>query len=105
MAWLAVYLFGQGLDRADKLGSVLGFLVSLVSLFLTFGALWIGWAAWRDNRSSNGSVPDGETPIPAKSIRRGKFDVRAGRDAYVAQEMTVTHHHNEQSTPPAEQAP
>jgi len=87
VTWLAVYLWQQGLDRADKLGSAVGLFVGIAALLLTAVGVWRAW--------STRSVPQRAVPAPrgeAGDRSRAKvatFDVVAHRDAYNAQDMTV----------------
>ena len=60
LGWLAVHVWGLGLDRADQLASALGLFVGLLSLLLTGVGLRLAWAASREAQAAR-TLPKGSS--------------------------------------------
>jgi hypothetical protein len=89
LAWAATYLWGQGIDQADKIASAVGMIVGLASLALTAFSVWLAWLAWRDSRRGAAGPPLSADRNTRSSFGSARFEVHARRDAYTAQQMTI----------------
>jgi len=80
-SWV-MFLISQGLSRADQWSSVGGFIASVV---LGASGLVIAWLALKQSRRETAIETSPSKPTSTGSV----FHVKAKRDAYTAQDMTI----------------
>ena len=76
---LGVFLARQGLDRADKLASIVGLFVGIAGLVVALYSAWLAKAAAQRPSALGGSLPDGVAPGHIASVDGGRQSVANSR--------------------------